>query len=361
MKKLLYLIRFEFAKLLSTLGYKSLGEKLWRAADKQKNITNNSSEILSRFYGSRSDATYTTNWINYYSSKTIKIYVTNFWGNFNLSDNFLKYIFDICFSSWEEVYEVGQADIIITSVFPHTRSPYPEKTIAIIWENIRPDYRFYRFSLSSDFDNYGGRNIRCPLWYAEIKWSSECKRVNTSGGGAHGIEPLVTLEYLMTPRLNFQKRRKFCSFIAGNPESHRMLSVEALNAIAPVDIYGPISGKIETRSKYVVLEDYVFNLCFENSIFPGYYTEKLLQAWAAGTIPLYFSERYVEEDFNTKAFINKSNYKNLNDFINDVSRLYSDDLAMAKIWREPLITKKPSLDPVIEFLRLATFKIIENF
>ena len=82
-----------------------------------------------------------------------------------------------------------------------------------------------------------------------------------------------------------------------------MMVAEALTAIGAVDGFGRASGVTDPRSKYEILEPYVFNLCFENSMFPGYYTEKIVQAWAAGTIPLYFSDTLVKSDFNKAAFL----------------------------------------------------------
>jgi len=39
-----------------------------------------------------------------------------------------------------------------------------------------------------------------------------------------------------------------------------------------------ISRKAFRGSKYEILRDYRFNLCFESVAFPGYYAEKALEA-----------------------------------------------------------------------------------
>ena len=43
--------------------------------------------------------------------------------------------------------------------------------------------------------------------------------------------------------------------------------------------------------KAAVLGDYGFNFAFENSKFPGYVSEKVYEALAAGTVPVYIGEK----------------------------------------------------------------------
>lgn len=46
-----------------------------------------------------------------------------------------------------------------------------------------------------------------------------------------------------------------------------------------------------------------FGLAFENESYPGYCTEKLLQARAAGCVPIYWGDPEVTMDFNKDAFL----------------------------------------------------------
>ena len=279
---------------------------------------------------------------------TIHVAYTNFWPNFSLKYGLLKHLLDLAFDyDWEESRDPRDADLVLTSVFPHRPENFPWKTIAVIWENIRPDYRGYKFSISSDFDDYGGRNVRCPLWYSQVEWFPGYK--NTAGDAwEHGNEPPVPLSVLMTPRTGgYIKREKFCALVASNYEPFRMMAAKALGA----DIYGGVTGTADARPKSLILKDYTFSLCFENSLFPGYYTEKLLHAWAAGTIPLYFADDKVVEDFNGDAIVNRSDFLTMRSFKNDVKRLYEDNDALEWIWQQPILLAKPSLDPIVTFLR----------
>lgn len=288
-------------------------------------------------------------------SRNMKIAHANFWPTFSLHNGLVKHLLDQAFGEWEESLSQKDADLILASVYPHAPTAFPNKTVAFIWENMRPDYRFYPFSISSDFDDYGGHNVRCPVWYSQIQWSPDMVLPKPSGGGAHNLEPLVSLNTLMTPRTEqFVPRPKFCAMVASAYEPHRMVMAGMVSSISQVDPYGRAFGKeIDPRSKYEILKDYTFSLCFENSIFPGYYTEKPLHAWVAGTIPLYFADGGVAEDFNPLCFLNRYKYYNTKEFLDAVKYFYNNLNVQEEMWRQPLITRKPSIEPVIEFLKYA--------
>jgi FkbM family methyltransferase len=291
-------------------------------------------------------------------SKTLKVAVTNFWSGFSIESGFFKHLLDLAFESWSLEERASEADVVLTSVFPHAPAADPRKTIAVIWENIRPNYRLYGYSLSSDPDHYGHRNFRLPLWLTEIAWSADRVRWSKSGAICHGHEPLLDLATLTRPRTGLVKRPKFCAFVAANPEPHRIMAAEALSRVAPVEAYGPITGRIETRSKYEILADHAFSMCFENSLFPGYHTEKLPQAWAAGGIPLYFGDLSVERDFNPSAFLNRCAFPSLDAFVAEVAAVRADPERYERMWSQPLLLGEPSLAPAVDFLR-ATLRAIQ--
>ena len=56
-------------------------------------------------------------------------------------------------------------------------------------------------------------------------------------------------------------------------------------------------------------KNYRFVIAMENCVQPGYVTEKILNAFAAGSIPIYHGAPEISELFNPKAFINLSNFK----------------------------------------------------
>lgn len=283
----------------------------------------------------------------------LTICAINFWPSFELASSFLDYLLRSAFGAYRVVPSEAAADMVFSSVFVQRKPECPQKTICLIWENIRPDFEFAQYAISSDFDDYGGRNVRCPYWYSQLAWPGLPPRRVRDEARNHGHEPLIPLDVLARARTPAQddRRSRFCCFVAGNPEPHRIRAVEALRAIGPVDCYGNAFRAPLRQSKLDVLPRYRFNLCFENSLFPGYYTEKLLHAWAAGCVPLYFADRFAALDFNPAAMVNRADFPTLTEFVEHVRKISASEEAMREIASQPLVLKQPTLEPTIGFLR----------
>jgi hypothetical protein len=68
------------------------------------------------------------------------------------------------------------------------------------------------------------------------------------------------------------------------------------------NVGGPVADKMTFDRRHK------FSIACENSASPGYTTEKLVQAFAAKTIPIYWGDPLVSRVFNTKAFINVNDF-----------------------------------------------------
>ena len=226
----------------------------------------------------------------------LKIAFINFWGGFSHENGLIRLLLDQSLGSYSVVARPEDADIVFTSVFGTTPPPDRKRAIAVIGENVRPNYAFYAYSFSSDFDSYYGHNCRIPVWYWYIAWPHLIPHRPTGLDNHHGYEEPVDLDLLLKPRDKWREIRahpRFACFVANNAELHRMHSVTALQTIGVVDIYGGVARRPWKESKYTLLPHYRFNVCFENSAFPGYYTEKPLQAWVGQCIPLYYADPWL--------------------------------------------------------------------
>jgi len=47
----------------------------------------------------------------------------------------------------------------------------------------------------------------------------------------------------------------------------------------------------------------MFSIVIENSIYPKYYTEKITDCFATGTIPIYYGDESISEDFDRNGII----------------------------------------------------------
>jgi hypothetical protein len=289
------------------------------------------------------------------------IFTIKFWPGFTLESSFLDYLLRQAFGSYALAPNEQSADIVMSSVFDATWPRHPERTICFIGENVRPNYDLCAYSISSDFDNYSGRNFRLPLWYGQLQWPGFRVDGSAPVPTNHAFENPVDIDTLLRPRPPrvLKDSDLFCCFVASSYEQHRMLCLDRLMTKGHVDVFGNI-GKPLQMSKYNILPRYRFNLCFENSSFPGYYTEKALQAWVGGCVPLYFSDRWYDADFNPKALINRIDFHTIDEFVDHVAKINSSPSAYSALFEQPLLTRRPTLEPAIDFLKKAGKQIMES-
>lgn len=74
-------------------------------------------------------------------------------------------------------------------------------------------------------------------------------------------------------------------------------------------------------SKFEVMQNYDFCLCFENMAMDGYITEKIFDCFYAGTIPLYMGANDLAKYVPAEAFIDCRQYASWTDMWNDVSSM----------------------------------------
>ena len=79
-----------------------------------------------------------------------------------------------------------------------------------------------------------------------------------------------------------------------------------------------------------------FSICFENGAHNGYTTEKLMEAFAARTVPIYWGDPTVGRIFNTRAFVNVADYPSMEAVIERVKELDRDDAQYMEMLREPV-------------------------
>jgi len=286
----------------------------------------------------------------------LKLCVVNFWeGAFD--GDFFDFFFRACFPDLSYTDNPYDADLVVTSVFGNT-STDPRKTLAYIGENIRPNFVHYSHSLGFDWDSYGGRNHRLPLWYARLAWDGFEQKPRKDNMHNHGYEPLINIKSLMQPRkLDMTGKDKFCALIAGNPEGLRINLFHSISQYKQVDGYGNMFRNPLRQSKFDILADYKFCLCPENSYYDGYVTEKLIDAYAGLTVPIYSGDLSVDFDFNELAFLNYQNAKDMEHFVDSISFFDRNSDAYQSIYEQPLLKKTPKLDDAIAFVRSVVSKL----
>ena len=65
--------------------------------------------------------------------------------------------------------------------------------------------------------------------------------------------------------------------------------------------FNNVGGRVKDKIKF--LSSYKFSFAMENSKGDGYSTEKIIESFLAGTIPIYYGDYMVDEFLNPKAYI----------------------------------------------------------
>lgn len=283
----------------------------------------------------------------------MKIKYKHFWRGFEADiPTFEAFFDDPIFSIFDEME--------ITSVFPPHYSALGSKIKSRIFGNVKtnkevtggnklskkiwytgenrrpPLTNQFDATLSFDLDNYGGKNVYLPLFYLRLLFPNE------SSFGSLGLK-FEPKQLLLKRESNWQHRSRFACAFANNAEPTRLRAFRALSSLGEVDVYGQLSGK-PVKDKHSVAKDYKFMVCFENSIFPGYVTEKLLDAYLCGTIPIYWGDLGHNTILNPKAFINYRDFKSLEDMADHIKS--TSISTFQKMSQEPLLLKSPDLNKI---------------
>ena len=139
-------------------------------------------------------------------------------------------------------------------------------------------------------------------------------------------------------------KEKFCNFIYSNPDAHQRRDeiFWELSKYKRVDSLGAHLNNTNVRPTRtdkgwceisVQLKiRYKFSIACENAVQNGYSSEKIISSFAAHTVPVYFGDPLIAEEYNPKAFINAGKYQNLEDLRKQVHRVdENDDLWMDMI------------------------------
>ncbi len=109
---------------------------------------------------------------------------------------------------------------------------------------------------------------------------------------------------------NIYRKSKLVSMIASNKgytEGHRrrLRVVEAfVDKFGQDDLYGwGLTHELPLKEKSTGLKDYMFSFACENANYPTYFTEKLTDCFACGTIPVYYGTAGVAQYFNPEGII----------------------------------------------------------
>ncbi|MDL2222602.1 glycosyltransferase family 10 [Bacteroidales bacterium OttesenSCG-928-M11] len=273
--------------------------------------------------------------------KTLRIFFVDFWNDFSIEDNF---ILNLLKEKYQIIIDSSKPDFLFYSSFGVTHFKYKSAIkIYFTGENDVPDFNLCDYGIGSAHISFENRYFRLPL-YRLYK----------------GYEDLFQ-------KKNFSKQvleRKFCNFVYSNAQVSdpiRRSFFERLSQYKQVDSGGRYLNNIGycVDDKIQFIADYKFTIAFENSRLSGYTTEKLLDPMRVNSLPIYWGNPRVREDFNIDSFIYVDSDADFDKIIAEIIRLDTDDSAYLEKLNHSWVNESSSLQWKADFQNFL-FEIVEQ-
>ena len=262
---------------------------------------------------------------------------TDFWPDFQPNNNFFIYLLKSINDKVQVVPFGNSTDILIYSCFGNQHQNANRNQIKKIFytgESLPPNFNECDFSWTFDLDDYKGKNIRFPLWLLQIDFFDKRGYKNPEY-----VIPLNFITDLNTNPWYIKNKNKFCVIVNNHLPNRRDEIIKCLARKKEVHGFGNIFGNswfYGESKKIDTISDYRFNICFENKLYPGYYTEKLIHAKTAGCIPLYYGDPKDCFDFNTDSFLNLNDFKTIEEYTEYIFKIEETPSLLNDIKQQPL-------------------------
>jgi alpha(1,3/1,4) fucosyltransferase len=255
--------------------------------------------------------------------KTIRINFSDFDPGYDKTNN---YFYHLLSNEYDVVIDEVNPQYHIYSCFGTEYLNYDCVRIFYTGENDMPDFNLCDYALSCHPIEFNDRHKRFPNF---ATYNQHQELLNRKA---------VTKEEL--------SHRKFCNFIVSSTwaDPIRDSFYQLLAAYKPIDSPGKVFHNIEMQTtnrgwhfdKLDFMQQYKFSITFENSSLPGYTTEKILHAFAAGTVPIYWGNPTIAKDFNSEAFINCHEYNSLESIVDRIKELDNDTEQYLQLLNAPV-------------------------
>lgn len=268
--------------------------------------------------------------------KTIKIKFVDF----NIGMKFTKESNDFvdALSKRYNVVQCDDPDYVFYSVFGAEHLKYDCVRIFYTGECYTPDFNECDYAIGFDRLQFGDRYLRVPL-YRLLKYKESYAELFD--------RKHFTME-------DVRKKKKFCNFVYSNcfTKSVRAEFFDKLNAYKRVESGGRYKNNVggAVADKRAFQEETKFTIAFENTVYDGYCTEKLIEALAAGTVPIYYGDPRVAEDFNPDSFINVTDFATLDDVVERVIQIDNNDELYLRMLNAATVLNPTDLSDFEQFL-----------
>jgi hypothetical protein len=243
------------------------------------------------------------------------------------------------------------------------------------FENILKQTKLSNYQITNDLDKanvlfeslFGNSFVNVKQWKYKIHYSGEphCYDVSNYDLVLFGMNteknivdlPLFAyyihgnhlLPKLMNQPIISKVPELFCCFIVSNAGCYtRNKMFHLLNKYKKVDSYGNYENNMGfqlpfhywTQDFIHFLSKYKFIICFENRKVGTYSTEKIVNAYLANIIPIYWSTHHVKNIFNKDSmlFLEDETESSFESLVDKIKELDNDDEKYIEFVNRPILT-----------------------
>lgn len=308
--------------------------------------------------------------------KLIKINFKNFWEGFDPEDN----LFTNLLAEKYAVVVSDNPDYMFYSVYPEEKVSISISSKGDFLRKISPKLHTSLRKIYVKLKNKK-KVISVPQGdFVKILYTTEDVRPNMDecdfafspfqniNHPRHFEVPVhLICDYYFTDKLIFPmergvdpKKTKFCNFIYSQEILFRndffkqlskykyidspgmcMNNMKSITMESPRDSRGSDKWALE---KLKFLNQYKFTIACENTMDHPYTTEKLVHPFLVNSVPIYIGNKNVGRDFNTKSFINYGDFKNMEEFIEHIKKVDSDDELYMQYLKQPIFNTREQYD-----------------
>ncbi|MEH7334215.1 glycosyltransferase family 10 [Neobacillus drentensis] len=248
----------------------------------------------------------------------IKINFTDFWGGFDKKNNFFTNLLETKY----DVTISDDPDYLFYSCFGGDHLNYDCVRIYYTGENWRsPNFNVCDYALGFDYISLDDRYLRFPLYFLYTDDYELAKK-----------------KHLISEN-EIEEKVLFCNFVVSNGSGwSRNHLFDWLSKYKTIDSGGGFRNNIGYRveDKLEFQKKYKFSIAGENGPGDGYTTEKIIQAFAAQTIPIYWGNPSIYKEFNPNSFINCHDFDSFEDVVKRVEEIDNDKELFSRMLKEPI-------------------------
>ncbi len=255
--------------------------------------------------------------------KPVRIDFCDFWPGFRKTDN---YFYNLLKTRFElELTDFPQF-VIYSDPNRHFHRLHNCVRIFVGVEWWLPNWKECDYALTPNYLE-DDRHLRLPFY---VPWREGAQILSKAGEDA---------EKLLAAKTGF------CSFMASTnhpvKNRKRLELFQRIMRYKKVDSGGRSMNNIGRpippgpEAKLEFLRQFKFHLAFENISLEGYTTEKIYDAMLARTVPIYWGNPRIAEEFNPGSFVNYFDFPNEDAFLEKIIELDRDDAKYLEYVRQP--------------------------